>query len=82
MARKSTAENARFIDAKLTEAAEHARAAMKAYAAVIEAMEKGETEPQFKTPEIKDLLGTSRVLARSTVYAQMPWAGYATAREK
>lgn len=81
MARKSTAANAHFIDAKLLEAADHVRGAMRAYAEVLEAMEKGENEPEFKTPEIKDLLGTSRTLARATVYAQLPWNGYAIARE-
>lgn len=82
MASKSTAANARFIDAKLLEAADHARAAMKAYAEVIEAMKKGENEPEFKIPEIQDLLGTARTLARATVHAELPWAGYAEARER
>lgn len=81
MARKSTAENARLIDAKLLEAADHARAAMRAYADVLEAIKTGEKEPEFKLPEIQDLFGAARVLARATVHAEMPWEGYAIARE-
>lgn len=81
MARKSTAANARLIDSKLLEAAAHARAAAVAYAAVIEAIRTGENEPEFKLPEMEDLLGSARTLARATTYAQMPWDGYALARE-
>jgi hypothetical protein len=81
MARKSTAENARLIDAKLLEAADHVRNAMRAYADVIEAIKTGENEPEFKLPEIQDLLGTSRTLARATIHAELPWSGYADARE-
>ena len=82
MARKSTAANARLIDAKLLEAADHARSAMKAYAEVLEAIKTGETEPEFKLPEIQDLFGAARVLARATVHAELPWSGYADARER
>lgn len=81
MARKCTAENARLIDAKLLEAADHIRNAMRAYQDVMEAIKTGENEPEFKLPEIQDLLGTSRTLARATVHAELPWAGYAQARE-
>lgn len=82
MTAKSTAANARFIDNKLADAAEHVRAARAAYAEVINAIQTGENESEFKLPEIEDLLGASRILARSTVHAQLPWNGYAEAREK
>lgn len=81
MARKSTAENARLIDEKLLEAAEHVRAAMRAYDDVMNAMKTGENEPEFKLPEIQDLFGTARTLARATIHAELPWSGYAQARE-
>lgn len=79
--RKCTAENARLIDTKLLEAADHVRNAMRAYADVMEAIKTGENEPEFKLPEIQDLFGTARTLARATVHAELPWAGYAQARE-
>lgn len=80
--RKCTAENARLIDTKLLEAADHVRNAMRAYADVMEAIKTGENEPEFKLPEIQDLFGTARTLARATVHAELPWDGYARAREE
>lgn len=81
MARKCTAANARLIDTKLLEAADHVRAAMRSYAEVMDAIKEGENEPEFKLPEVQDLFGTARTLARATIHAELPWSGYADARE-
>jgi hypothetical protein len=76
----STAKNARAIDRKATNAVSHIQSALKELQEIVELIEKGETEAEFKTPEFNDLVGMLKVAKRSTIFAGMPWSGYATAR--
>ena len=46
----------------------------------VQLMETGETQPEYKTPEIRDLIGAVKVAKRGVNYAELPWNGYAEAR--
>lgn len=77
---KSTEKNARNIDRKLKSAAGNLQKALEDLGDVILLMETGETQPEFKTPEIRDLMGAVKVTKRGVLLTQMPWNGYADAR--
>lgn len=77
---KSTEKNARNIDRKLKSANANLQKALVDLAEVLQLMESGETQPEYKTPEIRDLIGAVKVAKRGVNYAQLPWNGYAEAR--
>lgn len=77
---KSTAQNARNIDRKLKSASGNLQKAMEDLRDVILLMESGEKQPEYMTPEIRDLMGAVKVTKRGVLHTQMPWNGYAEAR--
>lgn len=77
---KSTAQNARNIDRKFKSASGNLQKAMEDLRDVILLMESGEKQPEYMTPEIRDLMGAVKVAKRGVLHTQMPWNGYAEAR--
>lgn len=78
---KGTAENARFIEEQMSEAAQHLSEALENVRKAMEAVKDGEREIPFKMPEFENLKGLLHIGFGIANRTAADWDGFATTRE-
>jgi hypothetical protein len=78
---KTYAQNARFIEEQMSEAAQNLSEALENVRKAMEAVAAGEREVPFKMPEFENLKGFLHIGFGTANRMAADWDGYATARE-
>lgn len=78
---KGTADNARFVEEQMSEAAQHLSEALENVRKAMEAVKDGEREVPFKLPEFENLKGFLSIGFGTANRMATDWDGFATARE-
>lgn len=78
---KGSAENARFVEEQMSEAAQHLSEALENVRKAMAAVEAGEREVPVKMPEFENLKGFLHIGFGTANRMAASWDDYATTRE-
>lgn len=76
-----SAQNASEINEALNNSVEHLRLARKELNEAMSLIEAGESEPEIKTPRLRDVTGAISTALAVLSTESMNWAGYYLARK-